>query len=129
LITIDSERHVKLSHAVPRLRSFDEAKAREFYVEYLGFKVTYEHRFGENFPLYMEVQRDECVIILSEHYGDACPGASLLITVADIRALAEELRGKDYKYSKPEVSDSEWNTWEFGIKDPFGNSLTFQERK
>lgn len=39
----------------PILRIFDEAKAREFYVDFLGFKVDWEHRFGENFPLYMQV--------------------------------------------------------------------------
>ena len=29
----------------PILRIFDEAKAREFYVDFLGFKVDWEHRF------------------------------------------------------------------------------------
>ena len=120
---------MKLGHATPRLRSFDEAKAREFYVEFLGFTVTYEHRFGDNFPLYMEVQRDNCVIILSEHYGDACPGAGLLITVEDIMALKDELTSKDYKYSKPGIHETEWGSYEMGIKEPFGNSITFQEYK
>jgi len=120
---------MKLSPAVPRLRSFDEAKAREFYVDFLGFTVTYEHRFGDNFPLYMQLQRDDCIIILSEHYGDACPGASLLITVENLAALRDELRNKDYKYSKPDMAETEWGTVEMGISDPFGNSLTFQEKK
>ena len=120
---------MKLGHAIPRLRSFDGAKAKEFYVDFLGFTVTYEHRFGENFPLYMEVRRDACIIILSEHHGDACPGAGLLITVEDIMKLRDELRSKDYKYSKPEVDQTEWGSYEMGIKDPFGNSRTFQEYK
>ena len=29
----------------PIFRSFDEAKAREFYIDFLGFEVTFEHRF------------------------------------------------------------------------------------
>jgi catechol 2,3-dioxygenase-like lactoylglutathione lyase family enzyme len=29
----------------PILRIFDEAKAKEFYVEFLGFRVDWEHRF------------------------------------------------------------------------------------
>ena len=120
---------MKLGHATPRLRMFDEAKAREFYIDFLGFKVTYEHRFGEDFPLYMEVVRDDCVIILTEHYGDCCPGASLLITVQDIRGLRAELISKNYKYSKPDIAETEWSTYEMGISDPFGNRLTFQEPK
>ena len=31
--------------ATPILRIFDEAKAKEFYVAFLGFKVDWEHRF------------------------------------------------------------------------------------
>ena len=30
--------------AIPILRIFDEAKAREFYVGFLGFKIDWEHR-------------------------------------------------------------------------------------
>lgn len=120
---------MRLAHAIPRLRSFDEAKAREFYVDFLGFTVTYEHRFEENSPLYMQLERDACVIILSEHFGDGCPGASLLISVEDIAALREELRGKDYKHSKPGLTETEWDSFEMSISDPFGNRLTFQEHK
>ena len=120
---------MKLGHATPRLRSFDEPKTREFYIDFLGFKSTYEHRFGENFPLYMELQRDDCIIILSEHHGDGCPGGSLLITVEDIKAFRDELIKKDYKYAKPEICETEWNSDEMGISDPFGNRLTFQESK
>jgi catechol 2,3-dioxygenase-like lactoylglutathione lyase family enzyme len=34
-----------LGKTTPILRIFDEAKAREFYVDFLGFKVDWEHRF------------------------------------------------------------------------------------
>ena len=32
---------IEFNQTVPILRSFDEAKAREFYVDYLGFKVDW----------------------------------------------------------------------------------------
>ena len=43
---------------VPVLRSFDEAKAREFYVDFLGFTVEWEHRFepGSRFTCRSAVQ-------------------------------------------------------------------------
>ncbi len=39
---------------IPIFRFFDEKKAKEFYVEYLGFTISFEHRFDndENSPLY-----------------------------------------------------------------------------
>ncbi len=37
---------MSLGRATPILRIFDEAKAKEFYVGFLGFKVDWEHRPG-----------------------------------------------------------------------------------
>jgi hypothetical protein len=42
---------------IPILRIFDEAKAREFYIEFLGFHVDWEHRFEPDMPLYMQISR------------------------------------------------------------------------
>jgi hypothetical protein len=44
-----------LRKTTPILRSFDEAKAREFYLDFLGFQVVFEHRFEPGMPLYMGV--------------------------------------------------------------------------
>ena len=68
-----------LGAVTPILRIFDEAKARQFYVDYLGFKVDWEHRFAPDLPLYLQIARDGCVLHLSEHHGDCCPGAALRI--------------------------------------------------
>ena len=92
---------MKLKSSTPVLRSFDEAKAREFYVWFLGFQVDWQHRFGDNFPLYMQVTRDACVLHLSEHHGDACPGAALRIELAGVDEFCAELQAKDYQNFKP----------------------------
>jgi catechol 2,3-dioxygenase-like lactoylglutathione lyase family enzyme len=112
---------------IPVLRIFDEAKAREFYVGFLGFQVDFEHRFGDNFPLFMQVSRDGCVVRLSEHHGDACPGAAVTFLIEGIADLRDELAGKDYRYAKPDVTRSEWNTLDMAVVDPFGNRLAFSE--
>ncbi len=36
---------------IPILRMFDEAAARAFYVDLLGFRVDWEHRFESDLPL------------------------------------------------------------------------------
>ena len=40
-----------LSAAIPILRIFAEDKAREFYLDFLGFTLEWEHRFEKNFPV------------------------------------------------------------------------------
>ncbi len=115
-----------LGTITPVLRSFDEQKAREFYVDFLGFEVEFEHRAGENFPLYMGIVNSSCTIHLSEHYGDVMPGAGLRIRVDDLAQFAQELREKDYKYAKPGLpKEKPWGAIELTIADPFGNKLTF----
>jgi len=59
---------------IPILRIFSIEKAREFYLDYAGFKVDWEHRVEPTAPLYMQVSRDGLVLHLSEHYGDGSPG-------------------------------------------------------
>ena len=114
-----------LSRTTPILRSFDEAKAREFYLGFLGFQVVFEHRFEPGLPLYMGVARDGCTLHLSEHHGDASPGAAMRIEVDDVDALCVELCAKAYRHARPQVEAMPWGTRDFTVTDPFGNRLTF----
>ena len=112
----------------PVLRMFDEAKAREFYVDFLGFAVAFEHRFGANFPLYMGVTKAGSTLHLSEHHGDACPGTHVRIGCDAVADFARELAAKSYRYAKPGAPETTaWGTREFTVADPFGNRLTFVE--
>jgi len=110
---------------IPILRIFDEAKARAFYLDYLGFVVDWEHRFAPDLPLYMQVSMGQAVIHLSEHHGDATPGASLRIACDDVDAYCRTLNAKRYAYARPGACDQPWGTRDMDIKDPFANRLTF----
>jgi hypothetical protein len=117
-----------LIRTTPVLRIFDEAKAREFYIGFLGFQADFEHRFGDGFPLYMSVSSGGCVLHLSEHHGDACPGSAVRIESDDVAGLCAELSGRDYRYAKPgSPAAMPWGTLEITITDPFGNRLTFHQ--
>lgn len=109
----------------PILRIFDEAKAREFYVDFLGFTVDWEHRFGEGLPLYMQVSKDGCVLHLSEHHGDCCPGSAMRIQTDRLEEFQRELLAKSYKNSRPGIQEMPWGSRDMPIADPFGNRLTF----
>jgi catechol 2,3-dioxygenase-like lactoylglutathione lyase family enzyme len=97
---------MSLGKTIPILRIFDEAKAREFYVEFLGFAVDWEHRFTPDLPLYMQVSREGCVLHLSEHYGDATPGATVRIETTDLPAFHTELAAKKYNMPDPASKSS-----------------------
>ena len=118
-----------LFRVTPILRIFDEAKAREFYVDFLGFQVDWEHRFegtGE-FPLYMQVSKGDCILHLSGHFGDASPGAAIRIAVTGVDEYQAELLAKQYKHARPGVEAMPWGSREMSIRDPFHNRLVFSE--
>jgi len=116
---------MKIGNVTPILRAFDEAKSKEFYVDFLGFKVDWEHRFDDRAPLYMQVSKSDCVLHLSEHHGDSSPGAAMRIEVDDIDALHKELSDKKYKNARPGIQDQPWGTRDMTVSDPFGNKLIF----
>ena len=82
---------MELGRTTPILRIFDEAKATEFYVGFLGFTVDWRHRFGDDYPLYFQISRGGCVLHLSEHHGDCSPGAAVRIETRALDELNEEL--------------------------------------
>ena len=118
---------VALSTAVPVLRIFDVAKAREFYVDFLGFAWDWEHRFEPGLPLYAQVSRGALVLQLSEHHGDACPGAALRVRVHGLDGLQAELAAKRYAYARPGIEVVPWGERVLTVTDPFGNRLAFHE--
>jgi len=116
---------VSFGQATPILRMFDESKAREFYLDFLGFRVDWEHRFEPGLPLYMQISKGGCVLHLSEHHGDSSPGAAVRIATGDLDAFRAELAAKRYPYVRPEIEEMPWGTRDMSVRDPFGNRLTF----
>lgn len=92
----------------PILRIFDEAKALAFYVDFLGFTVDWQHRFGDDFPLYLQVSRGDCVLHLSEHHGDCTPGSALRIETDELEAFQQQLLDKPYRYARPHIQAMPW---------------------
>jgi hypothetical protein len=119
---------VTIEAPIPIFRIFDVAKAMEFYCGFLGFTLDWEHRFGENFPLYCQISRSGMLLHLSEHSGDASPGAKAFVWTKGVRAFQSELADKDYRYMKPGVEDAPWG-FEMTVIDPFSNRIAFCERK
>jgi catechol 2,3-dioxygenase-like lactoylglutathione lyase family enzyme len=117
---------MQLSPAIPILRIFAEDKAKEFYLDFLGFTLAWEHRFEANFPLYVAIKRSDLTLHLSEHHGDATPGSTIFVPMKNIDAFQQELKAKNYKYAKPAIQDLPWGRM-MEVADPFGNKIRFCE--
>ena len=114
---------------IPILRIFDEQKASEFYIDWLGFKIDWQHRFSEDAPLYMQVSNSGIVLHLTAHHGDTTPGTRVYLEVEQLKEYHKELIEKNYTYNKPGLEESFHGTWCMQVTDPFGNRLTFNEEK
>jgi uncharacterized glyoxalase superfamily protein PhnB len=118
---------LQVQQTIPLLRIFDVTKAREFYVYFLGFQVDWEHRFDAQAPIYLQVSRDNCVLHLTEHHGDCCPGATVFIRVKGLERFHQEITAKSYSHMRPGIETAPWNAKLLEVVDPFGNRLRFNE--
>lgn len=113
---------------IPIIRIFDEGKAKEFYLEFLGMGLDWEHRFEPGYPMYMQISKGGLVLHLSEHSGDCTPGSKTFVNVSDLDALFQELTSRPYKYSKPSIEHAPWGSRCFTVIDPFSNKVLFHEQ-
>ena len=118
---------MKLRPAIPVLRIFDYELARAFYVDWLGFRIEWLHRFSPTAPRVLQISRDGAVLRLSEHYGDGSPGANVSIETDDVAALHRELHSRPNPNMNPGIEDTPWNSKLLGVVDPFGNRINFDQ--
>jgi catechol 2,3-dioxygenase-like lactoylglutathione lyase family enzyme len=113
--------------AVPVFRIFSLEKAREFYLDFLGCRIDWEHRFEEGAPVYMQVSRGNLALHLSEHHGDGTPGSIAYVYTSGVEALHRELNDKKYRHNRPGLQRQDWGMLEMTVVDPFNNRITFGE--
>jgi catechol 2,3-dioxygenase-like lactoylglutathione lyase family enzyme len=116
-----------LEGAVPILRMFDVAKAKAFYVDLLGFRIDWEHRFEPGFPLYMQVSRGPARLHLSEHHGDCTPGSAVWISLEGLDAFHAELTARGSRAGIEPGPSPDMRVLK--LWDPFGSQLRFAETK
>jgi uncharacterized glyoxalase superfamily protein PhnB len=119
---------IVVQQTIPILRIFDVAKAREFYVDYLGMTVDWQHQFEGVSPVYMQVSRAGLTLHLSEHHGDCCPGSTVFVWMTGIDEFHEQLMEKKYGYLRPGLEKTFYGAKCVEVIDPFGNRIRFNER-
>ena len=115
----------RFTRAIPTLRIFDSAKASEFYIEFLGFKVDFE----PDLPLFMQISLGDVILYLSEHHGDCSPGAKIVIETTNLAAYHADLTAKQYGYARPGLVEQPWGVTTMTIADPFYNRIEFSEQR
>ncbi|MBL7864568.1 MAG: VOC family protein [Cyclobacteriaceae bacterium] len=116
----------------PILRIFDYSKAVEFYVDWLGFNIDWEHALGSSSPRYIQISRGDLILHLTEHHNDCSPGAR--IHIENFEGLAEYHRlliARNYKYISPGIGRAFWDkaVIKMDVIDPFRSILTLTENK
>lgn len=92
---------IEFKSVIPILRIFDLTKADKFYLEYLGFKVDWNHKFDGNAPLYRQISKGGLILHLSEHHGDGSPGINVRVMMEGLAAYHAELKAKEYGFMRP----------------------------
>ncbi len=119
-----------VERVVPILRIFDQHKAHEFYIDYMGCTIDWTHQFDGNGPTYTQISRGSLVLHLSEHHGDGTPGQAIYVASTGVRELHAELAAKDYPFLNPGIvpSPGAHDGACMDLLDPFGNTLRLDER-
>jgi hypothetical protein len=119
---------IAFQQVIPVLRIFSVDKAHDFYVNYLGFSVDWQHQFDDVAPHYLQISRAGMTLHLTEHHGDCCPGATVFVWMTGIELYHHELTGKQYGDLKPTIQRTFYDSLCLVVTDPFGNRIRFNER-
>ena len=119
---------MEIEKTIPVLRIFDYKKAVEFYVDWLGFTIEWEHHFEEETPVYMEITKGNLTLHLSEHHGDASPGANVFVWCTGLKDFHKEITDKKYKYNRPGIEETFYGALCVTVNDPFHNKISFNEK-
>ena len=105
----------------------DPDRAKAFYVDQVGFVADHDHRVNESIRfIQLTPPGSACSICFGEGIVEMEPGTQkgVMMVVADVRALREELAGRGVPVS--EIDEQQWGTFAY-FSDPDGNSWALQQ--
>ena len=104
----------------------DVDRAKDFYVNKVGFNADYDQRVNENLRfVQLTPPGSACSIAIGQGLSDAAPGTApnLQIVVSDIQKAYDQLKGNGVDCSEIEVLD--WGHFVY-FQDPDGNKWAVQ---
>src|SRR3954452_15511083 len=109
-----------MERAIPILPTEDLEKARQFYVDRLGFCVRFEVSDDGHSGL-LGIQRGTIEITLDSPMNGHGRNACVALQVEDTDGYYREWSGKVQNIREPR--DEPWGARTFGLLDPSGNSI------
>jgi len=98
----------------------DMAKAKAFYSDQLGFRVTRDYGQGDQHWVSLDAPEGGASLNLTTMHENMKPGTmKLYLSTPDIEATYKELKTKGVEPTS-EITKDGWGTW-FGVSDPDGN--------
>ncbi len=112
-----------MQKVIPSFRITDYTASKAFYVDQMGFKVDWEHRFEPDFPVFVQITKDDMTLYLTEHTGDCQTGGLIHLFVPNVDNWYDELKiKKDIHITSPPNEDIEGLRM-MTVTDPDGNQL------
>jgi hypothetical protein len=112
--------------AIPTFGISDYQTAIDFYIGLLGFNIDWEHRFGQTDPVYMQISKNGLTLHLSENKRFE-KNVIVFVETKKLIEFHKELQDKVPTNKLPEILQTNWQTLQLEITDPFGNLLRFNE--
>lgn len=105
----------------------DVDRAKDFYVNKLGFVTDHDHKVAEGLRfVQLTPEGSGCSIAIGEGITEMEPGTmqGIMMVVDDVRAVKQSLEEKGVKMS--DIDEQQWGIFSY-FNDPDGNSWTLQE--
>ncbi|MEM6299203.1 MAG: VOC family protein [Bacteroidota bacterium] len=111
-----------LHHAAPVLASLNMRRTLDFYVEKLGFQISYD---DANYGI---VHRDQVELHFWKCEDPIHPqNTSCYVYVKEINTLYAEMKAAEVIHPNGTLTDQPWGILEFSILDIDGNLIRFGE--
>jgi len=106
----------------------DIDRAKEFYIDKLGFHLDGDFDMGERRFIQLTPIGSQCSIAIGKGITQAKPGSidSILLVVKDIHEAHDRLVSKGVEVTN--VEETSWGAWHIYLSDPDGNKLTIQQK-
>jgi catechol 2,3-dioxygenase-like lactoylglutathione lyase family enzyme len=105
----------------------DVDRAKDFYVNKLGFAADHDHKVNEGLRfVQLTPEGSACSIAMGEGITEMKPGTQqgIMMVVDDVRAVRQDLKEKGVDIS--DIDEQPWGAFAY-FKDPDGNAWTLQE--
>ncbi|WPR77751.1 glyoxalase superfamily protein [Algoriphagus sp. NG3] len=111
---------------IPILKIVDVIRAKEFYVDMMGFEVEWEKKSDEKSSIYMILSYKHIILYFTD-YDEVASESSVFIEFSGLKEYQGFLLERKAEYMIADLNMTPWESLSMEVVDPFGNKLLFCE--